>query len=93
MLPVQKAFLRRIILNAFNNNGEVAIGLKDEGHEGTWKWINGPGHRTLYREVGLWRNTEPDGGISQNCGTIWNDFYTHDYPCNWNRKALCEKEV
>ena len=84
----------RIVLNAFNNTGEVAIGLEDEDHEGTWKWINGPGDRILVQEVGLWfKPREPNGETSQNCGAIWSDFYTHSYPCNLERKALCEKSV
>ena len=85
--------MRRIVLNAFNSIGEVAIGLEDIGHEGTWKWINGPGNRILSREAGLWHRTEPSGGRSENCGAIWSDFYTHDYPCGYIRKALCEKVV
>ena len=93
MLLCTNSFLRRMILSAFNNTEKVAISLEDKDHEGTWKWINGPGHRTLHREVGSWKNTEPNRGTSENCGAMWDDFCTHDYQCNWNIKALCEKAV
>ena len=68
------------------------IGLEDDGHEGSFRWVNG--RSSSIAETALWANGQPGGGSYENCCLIYSsDLFTYDYPCSRAYRALCQKSI
>lgn len=60
------------------------IGYNDQAVNGTWVWATGSSAYTN------WNNGEPNGGVAENCGVLWNGPKWNDWGCNNSVPGICE---
>ena len=88
-------YVIRIIFDALKAGRTLYywIGLGDDGHEGSFRWVNG--RSTSTRETALWADGQPDGYLkNEDCCLIYsNDLFTYDYPCSSVNRALSQKPI
>ena len=77
---------------AFHSDG-VWIAVSDTDTEGQWIATAGPYNGTDLSDLIYWRNSEPGGGIVENCVVIDDTYQARDYVCaDTNSKYIVEFE-
>ena len=93
-INITLSYVIRIIFDALRAGRTLYywIGLGDNGHEGSFRWVNG--RSTSTQQTALWADGQPGGGSSENCCLIYSsNLFTHDYPCSRAFRALCQKPI
>ncbi|XP_077574552.1 uncharacterized protein LOC144197789 [Stigmatopora nigra] len=81
----------KFVNNLSSSNGEIWLGLTDEGVEGQWKWVDGT-PMTLQ----FWADGQPNSySGNQDCGEYWyrssGVSEWNDEKCSAQRYWVCEK--
>ncbi|XP_051898121.1 hepatic lectin-like [Pristis pectinata] len=73
-----------------NANCAHWIGLHDTAEEGTWRWVDGTDYAS---NIKFWASNQPNGDErwEEDCAVVSEDGLWHDWPCNSQHFAICEK--